>query len=218
MNLKELTKKIPFKWRVQSFSKQKPSATCVAYVDARQVMDLLDEVVGTENWQDDYRVIAGNLYAGIGILCGDKWVWKWDIGTESNTEKEKGQSSDAFKRAAVKWGIGRFLYSIPIQHVTTNAPNTGNNYPYIVDANGKRVWDISTFVNNKIGNNPPPQKESPRIDLKGAYWLDIAKKYKGSTNPEKNPTKTIEYVGNQGYNITPQDAVLMYLDLMPTNE
>ena len=79
-NLKLLEEEIPCQWRVQSYSTNKPSAQCVAYIDARDVMDLLDKVVGKENWQDDYRLIDGKLIAGIGIKCGDEWVWKWDTG------------------------------------------------------------------------------------------------------------------------------------------
>ena len=67
MNLKDLNKVIPCKWRVQSYSKNKPQGQCVAYIDARDVMDLLDEVVGKGNWQDDYKLIDGKLLAGIGI-------------------------------------------------------------------------------------------------------------------------------------------------------
>src|SRR5437868_3432496 len=103
MNIKELTQFIPtYKWRIHSVSKSFPAATCVAYIDARDVMYILDEVVGPENWQSDYKEIKGNLYAGIAIKINNEWVWKWDCGTEPNTEKEKGEASDAFKRAAVK--------------------------------------------------------------------------------------------------------------------
>lgn len=149
MQLKELKKEIPYKWRVQSFSKNKPQAQCVAYVDARDVMELLDEVCGPENWQDDYKEADGKLFAGIGIKVGDEWVWKWDTGSESNIEKDKGQVSDSFKRAGVKWGIGRFLYKLAIQYVDANEVKTQNNYPYVVD-NGKRVWDITKFINDRI--------------------------------------------------------------------
>ena len=68
MELKELKRVIPSKWRVQSFSKSKPCAVCVSYIDARSVMDLLDEVCGPENWQNDYKLIDGGMFAGIGIL------------------------------------------------------------------------------------------------------------------------------------------------------
>lgn len=83
------------------------------YKDARCDMRILDEAVGPESWQREPFECKGNLYCRVGIKCGDEWVWKADCGTESNTEAEKGESSDAFKRACVNWGIGRELYSAP---------------------------------------------------------------------------------------------------------
>lgn len=82
------------------------------YKTARTDMDLLDETVGQENWANEYKAIDGILYCGIGIK-GNDWVWKWDCGVESAVEKEKGQASDAFKRAGFRWGIGRELYTSP---------------------------------------------------------------------------------------------------------
>lgn len=151
MNLNDLKKKIPYKWRVQSFSKNKPSAQCVAYIDARDVMDLLDEVVGADNWQDDYKTIDGKLIAGIGIKTEHGWVWKWDTGTETKMEADKGHMSDAFKRAGVKWGIGRFLYDMDITYVDASEVQKDNpkNYPYVVDKQGKRVWDLTRFINEQ---------------------------------------------------------------------
>ena len=75
------------------------------YKDARVDMDILDETVVAENWQKNYEVINDNLFCNVGIKINDEWVWKQDVGTESNTEKEKGEASDAFKRAAVCWGV-----------------------------------------------------------------------------------------------------------------
>ena len=83
------------------------------YKDARVDMRILDETVGAENWQRKHELINGNLFCNVGIKCGAEWVWKQDVGTESNTEKEKGQASDSFKRACFNWGIGRELYSAP---------------------------------------------------------------------------------------------------------
>ena len=92
------------------------------YKTARTDANLLDETVGDVMWENDFKIIDGVLYGGIGIhrLVSDidgnvKDVvnWKWDAGTESNTEAEKGRASDAFKRAGFKWGIGRELYSAP---------------------------------------------------------------------------------------------------------
>lgn len=95
-------------------TKNKGRATLLLYQDARVVMDILDDVVGKENWQKDYFEVKGNVYCRIGIRTETgEWIWKADCGTESNVDAEKGEASDAFKRAAVSWGIGRELYATP---------------------------------------------------------------------------------------------------------
>lgn len=85
------------------------------YKTARTDACLLDETVGPDRWQNDFKLVDGVLYGGIGVdYAGNgTWIWKWDAGTESNTEAEKGRASDAFKRAGFKHGIGRELYSAP---------------------------------------------------------------------------------------------------------
>ena len=90
------------------------------YKDARCDMNILDETVGSERWQRNHEVINGNLFCNVGIWFGNElgWVWKQDVGTESYTEKEKGQASDSFKRACFCWGIGRELYTAPFMWVT----------------------------------------------------------------------------------------------------
>lgn len=95
------------KWRVQSITRDK-KAVVVAYIDARAVHERLDIVLGAENWQNTYEAETGT--ASIGIRIDGEWIWKSDVGTESNVEKIKGKASDAFKRAAVLWGLGRHLY------------------------------------------------------------------------------------------------------------
>lgn len=84
------------------------------YKNARVDMNILDETVGQDRWHRDHKELKGNLFCGVGIeVTPGKIVWKWDCGTESNTEKEKGEASDSFKRACVNWGIGRELYTTP---------------------------------------------------------------------------------------------------------
>ena len=89
--------------------------TLLLYKDARVDMRLLDEFFGPTNWKRSHELINGNLFCTVSIWDNEKkeWVSKQDVGTESNTEKEKGQASDAFKRACFNWGIGRELYSAP---------------------------------------------------------------------------------------------------------
>lgn len=84
------------------------------YKTARVDAQILDEEFGVGNWVNDYKEIKGNLFCGIGVKIGDKdFAWRWDCGVESETEAEKGEASDAFKRAGFKWGIGVELYSSP---------------------------------------------------------------------------------------------------------
>lgn len=143
---KALRSNMPYKWRVGNYNKTKTKASCLAYIDARDVMDRLDEVCGINRWQDDYKEVGGKLIAGIAILCDDEWVWKWDTGSESDIEKEKGQMSDAFKRAAVKWGIGRFLYTMKSPWVDV-VPSGNTCVP--VDAQKQRIWDLTEYINNR---------------------------------------------------------------------
>ena len=108
--------------RVQSVSRAKTGkvgAVLLLYKDARVDMRILDQVFGPGNWQRTHEVINGNLFCNIDIWDAEKraWVRKQDVGVESNTEKEKGQASDAFKRAGFNVGIGRELYTGPFIYV-----------------------------------------------------------------------------------------------------
>lgn len=108
-------------FRIQSINKG-GCATILAYKDARVDMNRLDAVYGVEFWQKKYDIINGNLFCSIGIYNKElkEWIWKQDVGTESMTEKEKGQASDAFKRACFNIGIGRELYDYPAISVKLN--------------------------------------------------------------------------------------------------
>lgn len=111
--------------RVQSVSKSragKVGAILLVYKDARVDMRILDEVYGRDSWQRTHEIIGGELYCNIDVWDEDKrcWVRKQDVGTESNTEKEKGRASDSFKRAGFNVGIGRELYSAPFIYVPLN--------------------------------------------------------------------------------------------------
>lgn len=94
--------------------------TLLLYKTARTDANLLDETVGEDKWENDFKIVDGVLYGGIGIHTDNGVIWKWDAGTESNTEAEKGRASDAFKRAGFKWGIGRELYTAPFIKITSS--------------------------------------------------------------------------------------------------
>lgn len=95
------------------------------YKDARVDQNILDETVGPFAWQRSHEIINGNLYCTVSLHDPDHdvWVSKQDVGTESNTEKEKGQASDSFKRACFNWGIGRELYTAPFIWISSDKCN-----------------------------------------------------------------------------------------------
>ena len=152
VDLEGLKKEVQFKFKPQSVKYGK--ALMVSYIDSRDAQDILDEHVGPENWSDDYRVIDGKVYGGVGInVTGDSnnpaWVWKHDCGTESNTEQEKGQASDAFKRACVKWGIGRFLYRQGVIELKTAKDSHGKER--VATDDGRILWNndqITEYIRN----------------------------------------------------------------------
>lgn len=122
-------------WKPQAVSKDGAKALAVAYIDARAVMNRLDDVLGVDGWQDSYEVLPSLTGAGDGnkgrpknsVVCklririDGEWVEKSDVGGESSQPDEgdrlKSAFSDALKRAAVKLGVGRYLYDLPLQWV-----------------------------------------------------------------------------------------------------
>lgn len=115
------------------------------YKTARTDYALLDETIGMMYWQNKYEVIDGKMYCCISIRNPEtgEWVSKWNCGTESNTEAEKGQASDAMKRAGFAWGIGTELYSAPFIWIPAELCN-------IEEVNGK-LYCRDKFYVKSIG-------------------------------------------------------------------
>lgn len=99
-------------WRVGATTKDKSKGIALAYIDARDVMHRLDEVFGLE-WQCRYSHAETKTVCDIGCKVNNEWIWRAGGAGDSDIEAEKGALSDAFKRAAVLWGIGQYLYSLP---------------------------------------------------------------------------------------------------------
>lgn len=121
------------------------------YKTARVDRAILDEEFGVMSWQNDFKVIDGKMYGGIGIYSNDlsEWIWRWDCGTESNTEAEKGQASDCFKRAGFKWGIGVELYTAPFIFVLEPTEGKNGKY-YMKDRYKKFVVKEIEYTNDVI--------------------------------------------------------------------
>lgn len=122
--------------RVQSVKEK--GLVLLLYKNARCDMNILDETVGAECWQREHYECKGNLFCKVGICVETKkgeavfpeWIWKSDCGTESNTEAEKGESSDSFKRACFNWGIGRELYTAPFVWIPADKCKINNGKCY----------------------------------------------------------------------------------------
>lgn len=104
-------------WRAQSCGKSSSGnfwVSVLAYVTNRAIMKRLDTVCGKGNWKNEYKDLPNNagVECGISIKIDGEWVTKWDAAPNTQIEATKGGRSDAMKRAAVQWGIGRYLYDL----------------------------------------------------------------------------------------------------------
>lgn len=175
---------------------KKTGCVLLIYKDARVDMRILDEVFGAENWQRTHEVINGNLFCNVEIWCNEKkqWVKKQDVGTESNTEKQKGEASDSFKRACFNVGIGRELYSAPFTWINLSESE-------VVEKTGKyylnfgisfSVKEIEYDENRSISKlTIIDNKKVERFKFNKNALQDM-KKPKAETKPSNDNDKEIE--------------------------
>jgi hypothetical protein len=124
-------------------------ASILLYKNARVDMRVLDEVFTPMGWQREHDLINGNLFCSI-LLWDDvkkQWIRKQDVGTESKTEKEKGEASDSFKRAGTNVGIGRELYTAP--RITVSLEQA----EYTIDKEKVKVKPVTLFSVGEIAYN-----------------------------------------------------------------
>ena len=135
--------------RVSTVSEK--GCSLLLYKDARVDQNVLDETVGAENWKRSHQLIGNNLYCTVDIWDSNKnqWVSKQDVGTESYTEKEKGQASDSFKRACFNWGIGRELYTAPFIWIDASKANVSQ---YQGKWTTKERFDVLEIAYDELGN------------------------------------------------------------------
>jgi len=155
-------------WRIQSSgigNDNKPYAFVVPYIDSRDSQNRLDEIFGCGGWQDEYerhrgfpipytepipktqgkkpkllthKIVDSGYCCTIKCKINGEWISKGDNAPDTDIESLKGGSSDAFKRAAVKWGIGRYLYDIK-----------DRMYAQIVDKNTAGAKYHNDYKNNQ---------------------------------------------------------------------
>ena len=116
--------------RIGTVSKEGKGLSLLLYKDARCDMRILDEEYGPDRWQCEYSEHKGTLFCKVGVLTDGGWVWKENAGSPSNMEAQKGEASDAFKRACFLWGIGRELYTAPFIWVKAQDCSISNGKCY----------------------------------------------------------------------------------------
>lgn len=159
--------------------KEGSGVSLLLYKDARVDMRMLDEFVGWNNWQREHKELKGNLYCGVSIWDDEKkqWITKWDCGKESNTEAEKGEASDSFKRACVNaTGVGRELYTAPFIWISdsTVTKESSKLLRFYVEEIG---YDSEKNINKLVIRNEKTKQV--------AYTFGT-KEYKSSVDTSKN--------------------------------
>ena len=140
---------------------KKPWAAILAYVDARAVMNRLDKVVGPTNWKDEYRHVDGGIECTLYIKHDGEWIGKTDASPETKIEALKGGYSKALVRAAVKWGIGRYLYELDNVFATIVEKNTpGAIYSKNKEKNFHFYWK-PPLLNKSGATNAKPLNTKP---------------------------------------------------------
>lgn len=158
--LEKLKKPLQNRWRVLQHVNRggKDKVVMAAYVDSRDVQKALDDAVGPENWCDEYYSVGDNTYCRIGICVQENWVFKSDAGSASKISPEKGLASDAFKRAAVKWGINREAYEF--EQLELPAAKWGKTwYPINEQGESLKGQVLYDYCNQRATIAEKPQKE-----------------------------------------------------------
>lgn len=145
-------------WRLQQCGKTKDGkiwGMALAYVTNRAIMNRLDDVCGPENWKNEFKAAPdGGILCGISIKVGDEWVTKWDGAENTDIEAVKGGLSGAMKRAAVQWGIGRYLYKLEESWINANENGayrgkTKDGTPFKWDAPALPSWALPKGTNSE---------------------------------------------------------------------
>jgi hypothetical protein len=178
-------------WRVGSMTKDKTKGMALAYVDARDVMERLDAVCGPAGWQCSYSHTNGKTVCDIGIRVFShmsegaessdatvaEWIWKADGAGDSDIEAEKGALSDAFKRAAVRWGIGRYLYGVesPWVEVDEYKRIKKTEYPRLIALLRRDAGPIGEAVQQNTTQGLAPKAPTKNdTALQAKAWTDAA--------------------------------------------
>lgn len=158
-------------WRIAQAGKKASGeiwAKVLAYIDNRNIQERLDAVVGPANWKNEYaKGPEGGVLCGLSIRIDGEWVTKWDGAENSDIEPIKGGLSDSMKRAAVQWGIGRYLYDLgeSFADVISDRRQGAHYANCKIKVNGKEEWATFYWLPPRgvlPGDAEPPKAEAPK--------------------------------------------------------
>lgn len=180
-------------WKPITVSRKTGKGLAAAYITARAVQQRLDDVCGPENWQNRFSPgPAGGVVCGISIRIvrdGEgEWVTKWDGADNTDIEATKGGLSDSMRRAAVQWGIGRYLYNFPSQWVEMDEYGKFKQPPKVPP---KYLPSRIPAASPHTKGSALPPSETPRTGegASGPDGAEIARQVYGG--PEANPPATV---------------------------
>jgi hypothetical protein len=181
-------------WRIAERGKKSNGeqwAKVLAYVTNRAIMQRLDTVVGPAKWRNEFQHLDGAFLCGIAIKIDDEWVMKWDGAQESQIEATKGGISGAMKRAAVQWGIGRYLYNLEAGWANISAG--GKNYagkdqkknldPMKWDPPVLPAWALPTNCNPPVNAQSAKAKSVDTTAEERAHYKTVMSEIDGAMYP-----------------------------------
>lgn len=138
-------------WRIEraGVKGNQPWAMVLAYVTNRAIMQRLDDVCGINNWRNEFHDIPNGVECGIYIRLDGEWICKWDASQNTHIEATKGGRSGAMKRAAVQWGIGRYLYNL--------------DHAFAVISESGRNWQKAGYNQDKTLKHPAFNWDPPQL-------------------------------------------------------
>ena len=178
--------------RIASISKDGKGLSLLLYKDARCDQNILDETFGIFGWKREHQLLGDRLYCTVSVKDQEsgEWISKQDVGTESNTEKEKGQASDSFKRACFNWGIGRELYTSPSIWINSDNANIKDGRCYDkftvkhISYDGNKIASLQIYNEKKkkvvfsYGSEPVNNFKSPygtREEMEKKFHNEVAR-------------------------------------------
>lgn len=171
-DLKRLAEPFPtadIEWRIQRAGTKddKAWAMVLAYVTNRAIQDRLDDVCGPEGWRNEFAAgPGGGVLCGLSVFVGDEWITKWDGSDNTDVEAVKGGLSGAMKRAAVQWGVGRYLYNLDANWANVHGGGTHyqpkskeGKYPaFKWDPPDLPAWAVPSGEPDPVRRAPAPQE------------------------------------------------------------